>query len=307
MAMEQSIIDQHALLKQACETWMREALTVLNTVPLPYKQEMQYTFRENGYSGSGTVRKVDVTQLFRLYDSSLFVSSAFEEIAAVIRQLPEVSAILFAIFSAIVPADVEQQNAHLQQHLSVFLREYLLIADQPVFSVDIFNAIYTKFDDYIFSSQSFEAIWLVHLKNLHLETDRILLDRGISIRQTTYEEKVQALNNPYDLFPTPFHRFASTYLEIHETTDRFTQPDQQKASTITQAVVLALRLLKPNPVGIASYLWDVPNQPFIQWRGTKVESMLSSLTFVGDKYIFCEDDAKAFPKLLRRAKKGVSK
>jgi len=236
-----------------------------------------------------------------MYNTQLLDLDAFKKIIEIVRQVPEASTILFTTYGGATLLDVEQQESNLQQFLFTLFREYHLTADDYTFSSDIFDSVYLKFEQYIFSTEPFRSVWLIDIRNLHLAVDKIQLDRGVILRQTTHEEKVKALNVP---FFSPFTTAPYTYLEIHETADRFTQPDQQEATKTAQAVVLALRLIKPNPLGIYSYVWDVPEQPFRLLRGMRMGSALLHSAFSGEKYILTEEDATAFPTLLRRAKRA---
>ncbi len=309
------------VLKQACIEWLQTTVSFLSTAALGFSSVRQYTFYEDGHyerSKSGKKRSVkfDYMQFFR-YRTELFGSSAFTKVAEVVRQIPAASTILFADFTGGVPLEVQKQDEMLGHNLAIFLQEYHIIATEKYSSIekgftfdsDIFDAIYTKFEQYIFSSEPFPSIWLVHFRNLYLGTDKIQLDRGLILRRTTDEEKTEELNRRWlgDLPPY-------TYLEIHGTIDRFTQPDKRVATQIAEAVVLALRLIKPNPIDISSYQWVVPSQPFRQlieekeWinhRFADLQTISPSdlRTIDGEKYILEEDDVRTFPKLLKQLMK----
>lgn len=300
--MEQQIITLNEELKIACKKWLQAALNFLSSQPMPVTNEMHYTFHENGYQGQGGSIKIDYTSLFINYRHQLVSLPEYANAVQIVRSAPTLSSILFASFSGDVPQDPEQQNNAFEMRIITLLYEYLKANNNLTFLTDLYDRIYYQLEQYIYSTEPFRATWLVHIRNLALEPEKILLDRGLILRQTSHDEKEQYLNRQR----YPNHFVPTTYLEIHHSIDRVSRPNQQEAAIIAQSVVLALRLIKANPIGIDSYLWDVPDQPFRDMRGMVMGGILPPFAYSGERYVLTEKDAQAFPKLLRRAKKAYT-
>ncbi len=89
-------------------------------------------------------------------------------------------------------------------------------------------------------------------------------------------------------------------LEIHQAIDRMTLPDRQAVYNIAQAALLALRLIKENPVGIVSYHWIIPDQPFRKGGF----SIVLPPDFTGERSVLTQEDAPVLSNLFKKAKKA---
>ncbi len=210
-----------------------------------------------------------------------------------------------------VSSDLDQKRRNLEWYFATFLTEYLKATGDFSFSVDIFNHIYDALEEYVYATDPFDGIWFVQLRNLTSDVDTIRVDQNIYVRRAMYEEKVDAIrktSNPRSLTMPDVPEF---FLDIHEPIDRAmlikSAPSPQEAMSMAQGVVLALRLLKANPVGIASYLWRIPNQPFVFYGGMSYPMALRHLDYRGDPYHITQEDANALPKLWTKLKKTYNK
>jgi len=151
----------------------------------------------------------------------------------------------------------------------------------------------------------------------------IRLDRYTFIRSATDEEKLEALRkDPSLYFGAPEYNQISPglqiapdipnmFLDIHQPLERLSErkiiPSPQEAMSLAPRVVLALRLLKSNPIGIASYHWSVPEQPFAVFnRGLSHSMILHPFAYRGDAYVLTQEDADILPKLWSATKKAYT-
>ncbi len=302
---------QNNELYQACEVWLQAVLQILTTVPVPYMQEMQVTFNDNGYQAQG-VPKIDAAQIYILYRNRLFSLPEFNNIFEIIIATPSLASALCADAAGNVFDDPEQQRGDIERYLATFLTEYIKSnGDGFSFSLDIYNRIYDALEQYIFDTKPFEGIWSIHLRNMNSDIDTIQVDRNVYLRRATFEEKTDAVrkvSHPHSVTMADVPEF---FLDIHEPIDRATisksSPNPQQAMSISQKVVLALRLLKPNPVGAVSYQWTIPDQPFVIYRGISYPVLLRYFDYRGEPYYLSQHDVDAFQKLWRKAIKAYDK
>ncbi len=310
--------------KQACEAWLTEALSYLAEKGVPAKKDIDAFFYDKGYNVHH-ILKIDFDRLYITYRDELFSIPQYRQIIEIVANTPTLSAVLFADHEGKIPSEAEKQQSVLQWYLTRFLSEYLRtgLGSNLKFSPAPFNYIYEKLERYILSHRRFDGVWSVHLRNVTCDINNIRLDRYTFIRLATDEEKVEALRkDPSLYFDAPEYNQISpglqvapdipnVFLDIHQPLERLTErkiiPSPQEAMTLAPRVVLALRLLKSNPVGIASYHWSVPEQPFaIHNRGLSHSIVLHPFAYRGDAYVLTQEDADALPKLWSGIKKAYT-
>lgn len=302
---------QNDELYQACKAWLQAALQLLTAVPIPYKQDFQVTFTANGYQAQG-VPSIDKAQVYILYRTVLFSLPEYNHIVEVVTNTPALSSVLFVDGAGNALSEPKQQAGVLERYFATFLTEYITRTGGFNFSVETYNHIYDALEEYIFTTEPFDGIWSVHFRNLTSDLDTICIDRTVSLRRATYEEKVDVIrNNASNPLSRTMSDVPEFFLDIHESIDRATlrksAPSPQEAMSIVQEVVLALRLLKANPIGIASYQWTIPNQPFVIYRGMTYPLMLRHFDYRGDSYHVTQEDADALQKLWHKVKKAYNK
>jgi len=298
-------MSQNEQFHQACEYWLQAALQLLKNKPLSYTEDMEVTFILNGYETRGGIYKVDIGRLYTTYREKLLSLPEYEAVVHIVLQTPALASTLCMDAEGIVHAVVGIQRYFIERCLLVLLTEYFIATQDFVFKEADFEGIYEKLEWFVYNTESFDAICLVHIRNLAIEVGTILLDRSVILRQATHEEKVGAVKNLYNpLFRIVGSEVPDTFLEVHQPTNRVTPLDLQEASTIAQSAVLALRLIKDNPIGIVSYSWDVPEQPFrLNKSGTQSPLVLPS-AFSGERYILTQEEATILPKLYKKVKRA---
>lgn len=303
-------MSQNNELRQACEAWLQAALRLLRTVPIPYEQDYEVTFHANGYQAKGK-QKINTVEVYILYNKALFTLPECERVTETISKTLTPASVLSVDRVGTVHSEPEQLGSVHGWHLGAFLTEYLNANGNLSFSDQIYDRIYDALERYIYTIEPFDGVWSVHLRNLSSDIDTIQIDKGIYLRRATHEEKVDAVRKASHprLHITP--DVPEFFLDIHEPIDRTTMNksgiNPQEAMSIAQKVVLALRLLKSHLVGIASYRWQIPDQPFVIYNGLSYPIPLRHFDFKGEPYHLTQEDADALPKLWRKSKKAYGK
>lgn len=290
---------------QACEQWLQGALQLLRDKPLTHEEDMEVTFTPNGYQTHGGIYKVDLGRLYINYHEELLRLPEYETVENIVLQTPSLVSTLCMDAGGIVHPEIGIQRHFIERCLLVLLTEYFRTTQDFSFKIADFEGIYAKLEQFVYSTEPFDAVCLVDIRNLVAEVNTIRLDRGVILRQATHDEKVGAvktLHNP--IFRSVSSEVPDTFLEILQPADRVTPLDLQIASTIAQSAVLALRLIEDNPIGLVSYSWDVPEQPFRLNKGGMQSPLVLPSAFRGERYSLTQDEATILPKLYKKAKRA---
>lgn len=300
-------MSQNDSFYQVCEQWLKAALQLLTQKQLPLEQDIEVTLlNPNGYQTRRGIYKVDIGGIFSLYHTELFGLPEFENVVDLVLKSPALSSVLCMDASGKVCSEISIQRDFIAGHLSSLLFWFLTKNNQKTFyTTSIFERLYTQLEQYIYQSEPFNSTWLVHLQNIASEVPSISLDRGVILRQVPDDEKITIVKESARF---PYNRLANsgipdTFLEIHQPIDRILPPNQEDVTVIAQAVVLALRLLKENPVGMISYRWNI-DQPFRKGGGTIYAPLLLPGAFSGQKYILTTEEAILLPMLYKKARKA---
>ncbi|GHO67424.1 hypothetical protein KSC_063160 [Ktedonobacter sp. SOSP1-52] len=305
--------------KQACEAWLKAALSLLNNKPVPLTQDLQVTFIPDGWKTQGSL-KPDYQMLYVRYEEALLNLREVDALTNSIVKLPPPQA-SFDFIGTIEQVDSNPDGLKkwlIGLYLNKFLVVYLNSNNAFTFIPAEFERIYQKLEYYLYNNGPFAALWLIDFSDLMLEIDKLILGDGIYLRQTTEAEKEHVIKgssasiNALRPIEVP-----KAFLEIHHDINKFAFPDQQMATHIGQAVLLALRLIKATPIGIGKYQWGIPDQPFWPFQGHPLLDQISNLMFhssnfqhhptvAGDRYIFTQEDAQILPKLFRKARKALA-
>jgi len=311
---------QNNEFRQACEAWLKASLSLLHDKPVSATQDLQVTFTSDGWRTQGSL-KPDYNMLYRRYEEALLKLQEVDAIANSIVKSPPPLASFDLIGITEQPGfnPDELKKWLVGFYLYKFLMEYLGSNNTFTFIPAEFERIYEKLEYYLYNLGPFTARWLVDFSDLMLEMEMLTLEDGIYLRQTTEAEKERIIKESGSLIPVLHSSIEvpKAYLEIRHTINKLTFPDQQAATNIAQAVVLALRLIKANPIGISLYRWEVPDQPFWFFQGLPVLNQITNLMFhssnfqhhptiVGNRYVLTQEDAEVLPNLFEKAKKALN-
>lgn len=310
--------------KQACEAWLREVVSNILLRGVPLKKDIDVFFHSSGYSVD-EVLLIDAEQPSIIYHDELFSLPHYQKLVEIVASSPALTSVLFVDNEGNIPLEAKNQQEVLEWYFTRFLSEYLRMNGGSYlmhFSPHYFNYLYERFERYIVSKKSFDGVWSVHLRNMTSEIDTIRIDRNLFLRVATHEEKVDALRKDANLFfkapqmeISPGLQIAPEipriFLDVHQPLDRLIErklpPSPQQSMSIAQMVLLTLRLLKPNPVGIESYHWSIPEQPFALFnRGLFHSMVLHPFAYQGEPYMLTQEDADVLPRLWRRTKKAYT-
>jgi len=310
---------QNNELRQACEAWFKAALSLLHNKPVPVTKDLQVTFLPNGWRTQSGL-KPDYNMLYRRYEEALLKLQEVDAIAnSIVKSPPPLASFDFVGTIEQPGFDPDGLKKWLVGfYLYKFLMEYLGSNNTFTFIPAEFERIYEKLEYYLYNIGPFTALWLVDFSDLMLEMEMLTLEDSIYLRQTTEAEKERIIKESSSLIPV-LHpiEVPKAYLEIRHTVNKLTFPDQQAATNIAQAVVLALRLIKANPIGISLYRWEVPDQPFWLLQGLPFLNQITNLMFhssnfqhhpaiVGDRYVLTQEDAEVLRTLWNKTKKAYT-
>jgi hypothetical protein len=219
----------------------------------------------------------------------------FMNIADIISRTPELESILYLNLEGQPIEAPEIQLVWLASYCENFMFAYLNIVKELVFVSKDFEHVYAELEKFIYSTEPFEALWLIHLRNMISEVDMVPLEQGISLRKATRE----------DIENTKI-RITDIFLERRYIHNRVSTPQYQDAAKIADTVVLALRLIKPNPIGVDSFNWRLIDQPFPILKDSTFNKMLLPSTYQGALYVLTKEDVNTLQLLWRKAKKAYS-
>lgn len=79
--------------------------------------------------------------------------------------------------------------------------------------------------------------------------------------------------------------------EIQDTVTKFDKNfDFTKEEVTANLLLLILRLIKSQPIGIACTYWKVPEQPFLTFTEMTNSKIFSPLDYMGEPYVLIKDD-----------------
>ncbi len=312
---------QNYEFRQVCEAWLKAALSLLHDKPVTATQDLQVTFTSDGWQTQVGL-KPDYHTLYVRNEEALLNLQEVDAIAnSIVKSPPPLALFDFVGIIEQPGFDLDVLKKWLGGfYLYKFLVVYLNANNTFTFIPAEFESIYEKLEYYLYNTGAFTALWLVDFSDLMLEMEMLTLEDGIYLRQTTEAEKERIIKESGSLIPV-LHpiEVPKAYLEIRHTINKLSFPDQQAATNIAQAVILALRLIKANPIGISLYRWEVPDQPFWLFQGFPfpVLNQITNLMFhssnfqprptiAGDRYVLTQEDAQVLPKLFKKAKKALN-
>lgn len=305
-------MSQNSELGQACEAWMRSVALALKLIPISLKDDREITFFDNGHS-SEPIKTPDLSLYIFTNQPELFNLSEFKKIVEIIFKTPILLSVLCVEPSGNIPSEPRQQRYNLERYFHRFLLEYLKTNPDPPFSSEAFDRLYEKLEEFIYGTQPIVGVWSVHIRNLKSELDNIKIKGGVYLRQATHEEKADAVklaeanwqHIPFKFLDVP-EMFLDIYQQIDGATAQKPALTPQEVMSLAERLLLALRLLKPYPIGIASYRWDTPEQPFTLYKGKINSIMLRPSEYRGEPYQLTEGDTDELLKLWRSIKQALS-
>ncbi len=297
-------------LSGICETWLRAALTALQSLPfLPGYEDIDVTFRpDGGYSTQTTSTKIYSSFLIRNYRNWLFGLPEFEDVLKIVVRAPALASALFPRTEELPSYDLDQQKNILETYFGRFLIEYVKTKQDLAFAESNFKSILTKLEEYLYSTEPITTTTLIHLRNVRSEVKEASLAKNVFLRQTTYEEKKEAVKSA--LARQEHGDIPETVLGIqHLIAPQEDLPvsKQQEVYDIANAVAFALRLMKPEHVELGKFHWHITDQPFRGEGGMSWSLIRNIRSFDNSSYILTAEDIDVLTKLWPRAKKAYKK
>lgn len=305
-------MNQNEHLNRACEAWLRAALAYLQTVPShPYFQDfdvhVDVTPEIVGrYDTHLSGQKIDAERLVLNNSNELFTLPEYETLTDIILDTPELSVKLYPTMPDQPARERSEQRGMLTWYFSTFLTIYIKTKQDLAFSLPIYDYIYQKLEEYAYSTEPIITMDIIHMRNLRCEFDKAAIGNNVFLRQTTYEEKKEALRGQAFL---SLHAAAEAVLEIHHrifATGHLPVEEQMEVHNIANAVVLALRLIKPDFVEAGMFYHDISDQPFRASRGMG-RSIFQNPFSGHPPYILTQNDIDTLKALWPKVKKAYEK
>jgi hypothetical protein len=244
---------QNEELYQACLTWFQAALRLLQNKPLLGTPDLEVIF----HNSSWNTQQIVVPDFVQFILSNLDELNSLSETDEVVRLISATPALASALLIDAAGTPIASEASYKSWLNTVLFTKFLLVyfgqSNTVTFILTLFERLYHQLEQYIYQTE-FTGVWLVHIRNLTLDNiERIQLDRHISLRRVTEAEKVSIIKNTMRFTQHFVTDLPSTFLEIHQPIDRLANPDQRSINDLIQPVVLALRLIKNNSIGVVSY------------------------------------------------------
>jgi hypothetical protein len=308
----ESVMNQNEQLNRACEAWLRAALAYLQTVPSqPYFQDFDVIVDVTSeivgrYSTHPTGPKIDAERIVINNNNELFTLPEYETLTDIILSTSELSSRLCPNRPDQPARERSEQKGMLGRYFSTFLTMYINVKQDLTFSLSIYEYIYQKLEEYVYSTEPIITKDIIHIRNLRCEFDNADIGNNVFLRQTTYEEKKEALKGQ-GFLPMPVA--PETVLEIHHcisATAHLPIEEQKEVYDIAHAVILALRLIKPDFVEEGMFYHDISDQPFRQ-QGGMGRSLFQNPFSGHPPYILTLNEVAALIALWPKAKKAYNK
>jgi Apea-like HEPN len=287
----------HTQLHEVWMRWSQATLALLRRRPVVVAPDYDIVLTAVGNTATLGPHRPDLRQTVDAYAGDLTSQGEFHALAQLIVDTPELHAGLQPIGT---PAftDPQSQLSALWHVCRTFLLEYLtLTSDNALrFEETRFERVYAQLEDYIFQPGPFPSEWLLHVSNLSLEPTRVDLEHGLALRQMPPEERTWLIKQ--QLYTRTGGRLFDNVLAVaayEDTQAKWSSQLGVTAPVLTagNTVTLALRLLKPQPIGLTGYHWQPVNQPFLTFPRlyTPFTFNVPPLAYFGDKYMLTSDDA----------------
>jgi len=316
-------------LRDACEAWLRAALTYLHGKQVPLQDERQVVWASEQALQIISVPVLDTRLFPGAHRETLASLPELHALTQVVQESAETTNALLAVTDAPALSSTEPAPSSLRSHLDRFLIAYLKHSDawaptDVEFVSDRFGHVYAQFEQFIYGLASIDAWWLYQFDNFSTEVDAIPVAPGARLRRATQAERDQAVidHSRRDVSRATAFPFDArllipeVVLEVKRTlTSRsggFGPDDYGASHQIAQAVLLALRLIKPEPISIDSFQTQVDN-PFADLSPRLSGFPPSSFRWdrplgfpFGSQYVIAPKDVVELQALCRHAQRAVS-
>jgi Apea-like HEPN len=282
-------------LHQAWKLWLQAVLPRLRTAAFEYYTGIQASELVDQLPETIPKPQDNYFGLFKRMRPHMGWMPEFKSIADIINRTPELKSIFYLDVERQPIEAPEIQLVWLASYCENFMFAYLNIVKELLFVSREFEHVYAELEKFIYSTESFEAIWLIRLRNLISEVDLVPLEQGISLRKAARED-----------IENPEISITDVLLEKRYIHDRTSTPQFQDAGKTADTVVLALRLIKPDPIGIDSFYWRLIDQPFPILKDSTFNKMVLPSTYQGARYTLTKADADILQALWPKAKKAYS-
>ena len=293
-----------------CVRWIHAPLELLQSKPMVVVPDYDVALTAEGYSATLGANRPDLRQTVDAYVGDLTGQAEFLELAELVFGTPELAAGLLPI---ITPPSVvtRDQLSALWRVCRIFLLEYVTLNNALSFEKAPFEHVYAQLQEYLSQPGPFASEWLLHLSNLSIEPNRVDLEEGLALRQVPQDERIWLiklrLQSPLAGWFTHDVLAVLEYKDVEAKWSSHLQVTQAVLNT-ANTVVIALRLLKAQPVGLTGYHWQPVDQPFVTFprHYTALNFNLPPMTYVGDRYVLTSGDADTLVTLWLNVQRALS-
>lgn len=288
--------------------WMLSAHALLSSRAPLVSLDYDITLTENGHSAMLGPARLDFMATVDACVGDLTAQPDFLALAELVFGAPELASGIRPVNTS--PSMLTQEELSALWRVGrAFLLEYFTAHRDLLFDMKVFEQLYGRLEEYIFHPGPFETEWLLHLQNVSLEPDRVQLADGLALRKLTPDERIWLIKQ--DLRERRYTDLSRSdvlaIIEYQDMQEKWLSALQLPGPAFSAAhtVVLALRLLDSQPVGLMDYHWQPIDQPFLYFPRLVYYSNFgqSPIAKTGDTYLLTVGGADRlvalWPKLQR--------
>jgi hypothetical protein len=245
--------------RAACELWCKAALDLLQSKPLPLFLEPDIEITSNGWITKEGTPKASFDRLV-LNNLELIIALPMSEaVYAIVAANKELTPAFLSGDIQPPPNNDFLKGHYIRNHLYKFLITYLERAGGFAFSMPIFESIYSQLEEASYPSGAISVVWGFVLSEAKLETASISLGSDTQIRTASDDEKVRRIRafrgiDDYGTVPEVILQIRTPLVTA--------APAFGPALDAGNRVLLALRLLQPEPIRFTSVVFESDN-PFV--------------------------------------------
>lgn len=271
---------ENGSLYKACRVWLEAALTEIRSKPAPLTSDYRVVWESEGAFKLIPVPILDTPIFLHDHYSALVNLPELQELLHIVQASTDTASVLLSETESDALSSDGLAASLYRSHFEKFLISYLRWSDEwdstdSRFYQDRFDAVYARLEQYIRGPASVDAAWLYPILNLTLEVDVIMLTSEVKLRQTTQAEREQAVkefswtrNSRMNvLLGEDRLTIPTAVLEVrraltHRDAVSFGPDDYIASHHLAEALLLALRLIRPEQVSIDVFRTLVQN-PFM--------------------------------------------
>ncbi len=234
-------------LRDALETFVREACTLLRNVDIPMRQWLRMEEQDDGQTRGWIEERPDYAALVGIISRNAEHVTSFGRVVQAVRDDATLAASLLGVFGRPI-TEPAAQAVHLMDELGrPLLEAYFAQAQRVAFRPEVFEVVYRQLRADI-EAPTYSVTQLAPLLAVRLTVDEVALGPGLRLRRVSEEEVERWLNtrfgigdNLLEFGHTPPRCAVEVTFQRERAEQLFSQ--SEKAGATISRLVSALQLL----------------------------------------------------------------